>query len=59
MNPEKSGSALEAARREAEALRQSLEEHNYAYYVLDAPKISDGTYDALFDRLSALEAAHP
>ncbi|MGD1989803.1 MAG: NAD-dependent DNA ligase LigA, partial [Pseudomonadales bacterium] len=59
MNAEASGSAPEAARREAEALRQSLEEHNYAYYVLDAPKISDGAYDALFDRLSALEAAHP
>lgn len=54
-----SRSALDAARREAQALRHSLAEHNHAYYVLDAPKVSDGEYDALFDRLLALEAAHP
>jgi len=51
--------APEAARREAQALRQSLAEHNHAYYVLDAPTVSDGEYDALFDRLLALEATHP
>ena len=56
---EESGPALDAARREAQALRHSLAEHNHAYYVLDAPKVSDGEYDALFDRLLALEAAHP
>jgi len=50
--------ALAAARGEAEALRQALADHNHAYYVLDAPTVSDAAYDALFDRLVALEAAH-
>ncbi len=59
MSATDSEAALGAARREAEALRQALADHNYAYYVLDAPTVSDAAYDALFDRLVALEAAHP
>ncbi|MEY3040921.1 MAG: hypothetical protein RLZZ174_3, partial [Pseudomonadota bacterium] len=59
MSATDSEAALSAARREAEALRLALADHNYAYYVLDAPTVSDAAYDALFDRLVALEAAHP
>lgn len=40
-------------------LRQQIEHHNYCYYVLDAPEISDAEYDALFRQLDALEAQHP
>jgi DNA ligase (NAD+) len=40
-------------------LRKELEEHNYRYYVLDAPLISDTDYDVLFRELVDLEAADP
>lgn len=41
------------------ALRQEIERHNHAYYVLDAPTIPDAEYDALFRELQALEADYP
>lgn len=37
----------------------ALKKHNHAYYVLDAPNISDDEYDALRKQLVALEDAHP
>jgi DNA ligase (NAD+) len=40
-------------------LRALIDEHNYRYYVLDDPAVSDAEYDALFRELQALEAAHP
>ncbi|HDQ72824.1 MAG TPA: NAD-dependent DNA ligase LigA [Chloroflexi bacterium] len=40
-------------------LRQQIHYHNYRYYVLNDPTISDAGYDALMDELRALEAAHP
>lgn len=46
------------ARRVA-ALREQIRYHNYRYYVLDEPVISDAEYDALMRELRALEAAHP
>jgi DNA ligase (NAD+) len=48
-----------AQARRAEALRALIDEHNYRYYVLDDPAVSDAEYDALFRELQALEAAHP
>jgi DNA ligase (NAD+) len=51
--------AMEAARREVEQLRQQIQYHNYRYYVLDDPQISDAEYDALMRRLQELEAAFP
>jgi DNA ligase (NAD+) len=48
-----------AAAERAAALRQQIERANYAYYVLDAPEISDAEYDRLFRELQALEVAHP
>jgi DNA ligase (NAD+) len=42
-----------------ETLRKKLREHDYRYYVLDDPKISDADYDALMRDLKGLEAAHP
>jgi DNA ligase (NAD+) len=48
-----------AAERETFELRQQLDKHNYQYYVLDDPAISDAEYDRLFRRLVELEKAHP
>jgi DNA ligase (NAD+) len=44
---------------EAEALREQISHHNYRYYVLDDPEISDTEYDQLLRRLEALEHEHP
>jgi DNA ligase (NAD+) len=41
------------------ALRKELEKHNYNYYVLDNPTISDYEFDMKLKELEALEAAHP
>ena len=41
------------------ALREQLNEHNYHYYVMDDPQISDSEYDQLFRQLKTLEAEHP
>jgi DNA ligase (NAD+) len=43
----------------AAQLREQLHQHNYRYYVLDAPEIPDAEYDRLFGELQALEAAYP
>ncbi len=51
--------AARAAAGRAAALRQALEEHNYRYYILDDPVITDAEYDKLFHELVALETAHP
>ena len=48
-----------AAKHEIEELRDQLRRHEYLYYVLDQPEISDAAYDRLMKRLEALEAAHP
>ena len=42
-----------------EQLRKELHEHNYRYYVLNAPAISDQEFDHLMYELQALEARHP
>lgn len=46
-------------REEIKQLRDTLNEHGYKYYVLDAPIISDYEYDMLNRRLEELEAQHP
>ena len=45
--------------QKAAALREQLQRHAHLYYTLDAPQIADAEYDALFQALQALEAAHP
>jgi DNA ligase (NAD+) len=42
-----------------EELRREIEEHDYRYYVLDAPVISDDQYDRLMRELEQLEKQHP
>ena len=40
-------------------LRQELEQHNYRYYVLSDPAISDREFDEMMHQLQTLEEAHP
>ena len=44
---------------EIQRLREEIEAHNYAYYILSAPTISDYDFDQLLKRLEQLEAEHP
>ncbi|MBR5576005.1 MAG: NAD-dependent DNA ligase LigA, partial [Bacteroidaceae bacterium] len=41
------------------SLREQLHRHNYNYYVLNAPVISDKEFDEMMHLLQALEASHP
>lgn len=45
--------------KEAEQLRQEIRHHEYLYYVLDTPEITDAEYDRLNLRLKEIEAAYP
>ena len=45
--------------KRVEELRRELDRHNYLYYVLDQPEISDAEYDRLFAELKELEQQHP
>jgi DNA ligase (NAD+) len=45
--------------QEIKALREELQQHNYRYYVLDRPVISDYEFDMKLRRLQELERAHP
>jgi DNA ligase (NAD+) len=49
----------ESAAKRAEELRRELEHHEYLYYVLDRPEITDAEYDRLMRALRDLETAHP
>ncbi|MBI3094770.1 MAG: NAD-dependent DNA ligase LigA [Rhodocyclales bacterium] len=51
--------SVQQAAARAAALRREIEQHNHAYYVLDAPTIPDAEYDRLFRELQDIEAAHP
>ena len=44
---------------EVEELRKMLQRHEYLYYVLDQPAISDAEYDALMNRLRDIETLYP
>jgi DNA ligase (NAD+) len=44
---------------EIEKLRETIRHHEYLYYGLDAPEISDADFDALMRKLIALESQHP
>ncbi|MEM9979774.1 MAG: NAD-dependent DNA ligase LigA, partial [Cyanobacteria bacterium P01_D01_bin.2] len=46
-------------RQRAEELRSQLQKASYAYYVLDAPDLSDQVYDRLYRELQELETQHP
>jgi len=46
-------------KEQIELLRATLRRHDYLYYVLNRPEISDQQYDILFAELKQLEAQHP
>lgn len=46
-------------KREAEDLREKIRHHEYRYYVLDDPEISDAAFDRLMEKLKAIEAERP
>lgn len=50
---------MDPIRQKIESLRQQLHEHNYNYYVLSSPVISDREYDRMMQQLTELEAQHP
>ncbi len=50
---------MTGAQKKLEDLREKLRHHEYLYYVLDAPEISDAEFDRLMRELQALEAEHP
>src|SRR6201996_565722 len=45
--------------KRAEEMRKQLEHHEYLYYVLDRPEISDAEFDGLMRELRDIEEAHP
>ena len=49
----------EGIKAKINSLRHSINEHNYAYYVLDNPVLSDQEYDSLFRQLEKLEKENP
>jgi DNA ligase (NAD+) len=46
-------------KKRIEELRGIINHHNYRYYVLDSPEISDAEYDELMKELRQLETEHP
>ncbi len=52
-------SVPKAVRQRAGELHRQLHEHNYRYYVLDAPVITDAEYDRMLRELQDLEAQYP
>jgi len=49
----------EKAQNRIQELRAEINHHNYRYYVLDSPEISDAEYDALMRELRQLETQYP
>ena len=52
-------SLKEQAQKEIETLRTEIKKHEYLYYVLDNPQLTDAEYDALTFRLRELEKQYP
>jgi DNA ligase (NAD+) len=52
-------SAAKDAEKKIEALREKIRHHEYLYYVLDNPELSDADFDKLMQQLKALEAENP
>jgi DNA ligase (NAD+) len=51
--------AAKDVEKKIEALREKIRDHEYLYYVLDNPEISDQEFDLLMQQLKDLEAANP
>ena len=51
--------SFDSAQQRAQLLRETIEQHRNAYYVEDAPSVSDAEYDSLVHELEALEREFP
>ena len=51
--------SLTTIRREVDTLRDQIHQHDYRYYVLNQPEVSDAEYDELLQRLQDLEGRYP
>jgi DNA ligase (NAD+) len=51
--------AVKDVEKQIESLREEIRHHEYLYYVLDQPSISDQEFDQLMQQLKELEAGHP
>ncbi len=59
MTDNEQADSKDSALKRIEELRTLIHEHNYRYYVLDAPTITDAEYDRLFQELRELENLYP
>jgi DNA ligase (NAD+) len=50
---------LETTKKRIEKLREEINYHNYCYYVLDSPEISDAEFDELMKELKEIEEKYP
>ena len=51
--------AAKDVEKKIETLHEKIRHHEYLYYVLDSPEVSDAEFDSLMQQLKDLEAAHP
>ncbi len=52
-------SSVKDHEKKIESLREKIRHHEYLYYVLDQPEITDLDFDKLMKHLQDLEAEHP
>jgi DNA ligase (NAD+) len=57
--PRAAGENLRDIRRHLDLLREQIRYHDYRYYVLNQPELSDAEYDALMRSLASLEGRYP
>src|SRR3984957_3203096 len=50
---------IDKLKAEAARLREQIDRHNYRYYVLDDPEVTDAEYDRMMRQLETLEREHP
>ncbi len=51
--------ATKDSEKKIESLRDKIRHHEYLYYVIDQPEISDAEFDKLMQQLKGMEAEHP
>ena len=49
----------EDAKNKIDNLREAINQHNYRYYILDDPEVSDAEYDRMMRELEAIEEKYP
>ncbi|OBK28498.1 DNA ligase (NAD(+)) LigA [Mycobacterium sp. 1165196.3] len=59
MSSAEADSVSPEVRRQWQDLAETVREHQFRYYIKDAPIISDADFDAMFNELLALEERHP